>query len=520
MFTAGTSHAQLNKCLDQIDGLAIKLFSTYAKALKKCKVAIQKQVDAGEEADMEKAADACEKSLGSLFDINGIRGKSAISKFYDKFNTKFFTDTGKCDSDLTENAMVGTAYIPAMGHLVAPVQAPGTTPWDWMMRWIALMKFKLALLEENFVMATTVNLLDSVIDGSGTDCTLPTNCNPETTPNCRPNLCSTGINCRSHACQLDASSATTTSVSGGGAVIMVPLTGRAVFEVCKLNPITFGIAGAPAVYAIIGDSARTVDPVGLLGQTICVDIIRSQGWCDCVGLGIPKNLAFCQDHDVLTAPACVGAPTGPNNTEGECFCDDGTGPTANTCGDDSPPCPPAEQCGITDSSGNCHDGTQTSSVFVLPSGASVAGDCVNLNTIQFKTLPNAAAFGADATPCTADDTRPPANAASVPFTTGMATASVQNASALEGTCSNNANHTCKEDINCNTNDPNNPTGTCGGEVNNPSQTVPALMGGPIGSCANLEASQLSGVSFVGAFPALDGAAPLGDVVSSFNFDCQ
>jgi hypothetical protein len=528
MFTAGAGQAQLlNKCLDQVDGHAIKLFSTYAKALKKCKVAIQKQVD-DEEPDWEKAADACEKSLGSLWDINGIRGKSALTKFYAKFNDKFFADEGKCDSN-GETAGVGTAYISAMGHLISPVQAPGPAlgpAHDWMMRWMALMKFKLALLEENFVFATTMNLLNDVIDNSGTDCDLPTNCDPESTANCRPNLCSTMINCRSHACQLDASSATGTSVGGGALVVSVPLTGRAVFEVCKLNPVTFGIAGAPNVFAIIGDSSRTVDPVILLGNTICVDIIRAQGFCDCMGLGIPKNTAFCQDHNVNVGASCIGAPTGVNTVEGPCLCADGSGnPVGPECGTaDDPVCSNDPNnpllCGVTETGGFCHAGTTNSPVFVLPSGGTANGDCLVLNTIQFKTLPPLPGIeGPDGVPCTMDDVRPPAGAASVPFTTGTASAAVLDAVDTPGGCTNAPNHLCIEDVNCNTNDPNTPTGTCVGAIINPNQTVPALTGGGLADCADLEASQLGGVSFVGAFPALDGAG-LGDVVSTFNFDCQ
>jgi hypothetical protein len=366
-----------------------------------------------------------------------------------------------------------------------------------------------------------MNLLDNAIDNSGTDCTLPTSCNPELTLNCRPNLCSTMINCRSHACQLDASSATTTSLSGGALSVTVPLSGRAVFEICKLNPITFGILGAPNVYAIIGDSARTVDPVGLLGNTICVDVIRGQGWCDCAGLGIPKNMNFCQDHDTLVAPACPGVPTGANNIEGPCFCFDGANTTVECGTAADPPCIPAETCGFTETGGFCHAGTSTSAVFIGPSGASAVGDCINLNTIQFKTLPNAGTFGPDATPCTMDDTRPPAGAASVPFTTGAASAQVMNALQGPGVCSNNpGNHLCREDANCNTDGSTNPaTGTCGGAAIIATQTVPVLVGAGISDCSDLEASQLSGLQFVGAFPALDGAG-LGDVVSSFEFNCE
>jgi len=148
------------------------------------------------------------------------------------------------------------------------------------------------------------------------------------------------------------------------------------------------------------------------------------------------------------------------------------------------------------------------------------GDCINLNTIQFKTLGNAGLFGPDATPCTADDLRPPAGAASVPFTTGTASAEVKNALQGPGGCSNNANHLCRENANCDTDGSTNPaTGTCGGATIIATQTVPALTGGPIADCDDLEASQLSGLQFVGAFPALDGAG-LGDVVSSFEFNCE
>ena len=525
LFNAGTSHAQNARCMQGIEKADLKWLVAAKQALSKCKIALLKDkaasdsgqdpVGQGADPDCGKAVGVCEKILAKLF------GKA---------DAKFLAAWG----ELFAKGTCTPADLVASGHLTSPAQAPGAATQDWVSHWLKWAKWKLAIKEILFEYADFFNDIQREKRECHIDCPAGTTGTPAVEGGPYPNFCLLNLNCEEHECELSAASNTTTSLGGGALTVTRFLVGSTVFEVCKVkDPFNFD----PGFYYIISEPARTIGPVDLsIFGTVCIDVVKSEGWCNCTGapVAIPDSMNFCQDHIATSgAVTCPGTATGPNTVEGPCFCTDPNGVKATQCGPGVSFCPAGQFCGSTVSGGECHPGTTNSAVFVNSTGVALNGACINLNTISFTRLPaggncgngKPASFGPDCTPCTADDTIPPAAPASIRFTTGAASAQVLDAVLAEGTCSNplDSNTRCIEKANCGAN----PNDTCVGAIINPNDSLPGLTGVRIDpntpGCPDLEAGNLSGLSFVGAFPALDssgGLGGLGDVISTFTLTCQ
>jgi hypothetical protein len=468
-----------------------------------------------------------------------LRKKSEVGKFR-KAMAKL--RQSKTASPTCDDCTCSDADITTIGHLLSGAggAAPPTTGDHarFLTDWILLAKEKLVLKQQLFLISDTLSLLNAAVtapdddpgDGNGTSCDITA---APGTATRRLNLCRFGLECHDHACQLDNSGAspgetfaTLKSASLDNLTmnlpVSFPLVGRTALEVCKIgrtagkcrNGVTcqsdgdcgigqtpcnlFPGEGAGAVFGaqpdvlyLINQPAKLIQPPAIppIVAAVCVDNVRSEGWCDCSGLGIALNTSFCQDR-IVDATEQAGT--------------DGCGSPGSAATDDT----------------QGFEGTKVGQVKVNPSGSSTTGDCLELLTTRFKILTATADFGADSTPCTSDDFAAPGAAAALPVTTGSAIATVQDAVRNAGGCSGDAGGTaCIEDINC-TSGPTPPGGTC---TFGPPDLETISVGGLVGAktnCVNYEASNFSGVAFAGAFPAASGDPPIGDSVTAFRLKCQ
>lgn len=368
----------------------------------------------------------------------------------------------------------------------------------------------------------------------GTTCTVEGDC--------------TGCSTPAPHCVASASAITSAGLSvlngGNPLTIVFPLSGRTALEVCHMGddhgycklmtatlcdtdddcgvngPCIFppggglgagttddSLGNSSDIIYLINEPARTVNPPAIppVVTAVCIDGVRSEGWCDCNNTGIKLNTDFCLDHRLGTGSSCTGdtLATDPDNT---------------------------------------FQGSTTGRVVITPGGSSTTGDCFDLNTIQFTIFTDAADYGPDGVPCTSDDRVAGQAPAAVPFTTGTAVASVKDSVVTPGECfvatTDALARPCIEDVNCHycsadldrwcsvDSDCDSPQ-TCNTAdtcdlTNLDLQDIAAgpFVGNKLTSCANMEASNMSGMRLVGAFPALNGGGGLGDSTTAFQFTCQ
>lgn len=348
---------------------------------------------------------------------------------------------------------------------------------------------------------------------------------------------------------------------------------------CNLAPqeglgAQFGTQSPNFVY-LINQPSKTLRanvPASLssLVHGICVEVTRSEGWCDCTGANLPINLTTCVDH--ITQGACNGAGTKGicvqgtdpanfkpvsgctadsqcenTNAAGHGICQISaqaccTGLHAGTCTTDD--------CGVTIDPTNTdsfYEGSVNGKLTLQSGGLSGPGDCLDLVQVSFSAEVSAADLGPDGLPCTSDDFASPTPPLQFPLTTGVATANLKNAPdtlghcVKSGHCAGGAKGPCDASLGacsgaqgtgaCTVDsclvDPNCqqgavPTDTCAGTpvLVNASESVH----GDKTSCTNYLSSNLSGLGIAGAVP-LAGLIPpsivnLGDVAAAFHFGCE
>lgn len=497
--SASSAQADYRLCGLKVTKEASKLFKQFDLRFQKCADFGRKH--GVENGDFDKAAGLCEKQLNKLYGLTS--GTSYSKTFIGKFE-------GKIDG-LVSKTQCEAADLASLGHLVSPAQAPGTNPQDFMITWLVKAKEMLAFKENLFDAADTRDLIQEMADESGCDTAMPT----------RPNVCHVAESvpqCRTHVCTL---SSTTGDSQAGIATsnvlapfIPVPASGGFPFEVCKLHDVSdFPPTGiTPANYfLIINQPARSLKVATILGNTICIDQLRSQGYCACTAVGTPavRDITFCQDHTSATSGAddCSGTPFTTAGLE-SCEC---ASPAAATCGAGCTSCVDS-----ADGATRCHPGTVNGAVETTFATALGVGDCVDINTLALKVI-GAGEQGSDGVPCTEDDTAPPLASVSIPFTTGTATAQVMDADRADGSCSGGTT----PGMNCLTSADCLGGGTCTGAL---ILDISASQSGvPVSSCENLEASNLSGTKIVGGFPTLDvdfGGGIQADLAVAFALTCE
>jgi hypothetical protein len=396
------------------------------------------------------------------------------------------------------------------------------------------------------IVAQTPDLLSLFADAIGQGDTLNpkkflTNCSPldageEIDHVYQPNLCRFGVECRGATCQIDTAGTCSTSLTACDASapvcppgesciptnskvqlqsptldyflnlgpLPIPVFGSLNQEVCRAGPVSgvcktgstpvggcledgdcssgpcsffpgLGLGAAfgsePNVLYLIGSAAKgikapqppiNVIPFSTLVDSVCVDVIQAEGWCDCSGLGIHNDAEVCQDH---IANDTVGLTDECTALQSE-----------------------AEQDSVFASALN-------GPLHVNISGSSVAGDCVDLVTLQFKIITTASDRGPDGIACTDDDYVAPTATFTVPLTTGTATAKIKDALDNAGTCSVTTATKCMRSADC----PG--VETCSTGAYSDFQLGPVTGNGT--SCANYQAGNLSGLSLVSAATLLN-----------------
>ncbi|MFI5394450.1 MAG: hypothetical protein ACHQ9S_02855 [Candidatus Binatia bacterium] len=288
----------------------------------------------------------------------------------------------------------------------------------------------------------------------------------------RPNLCSFNAECNFRTCNAPGSfgNLTAGSLGGGNAGIFLP--GQQSLGVCQTAPTAsrgYGqgagenLGTAPGTVYVTGSDVGSLKPVSVAGTTlVCVNQLGAEGWCDCGGGGGNKNVSYCQDRlasqcqgghctdvcDTLTTTCTLGGGGCTSNAD----CVSGTACTSNADCPDK--CGNNPVTGFTTNPDSDFVGTQVGPAVPSFGGGSANGDCMILETTQFKQLTIAipSELGSDGLPCTPDDQKAPGAPVTVPLTTGSSTSTMHNAvlgtATPYGLCDGNAATECIDGNDC------------------------------------------------------------------------
>jgi hypothetical protein len=197
------------------------------------------------------------------------------------------------------------------------------------------------------------------------------------------------------------------------------------------------------VYLVAPSKVRSLEMVNLTGIYVCVDTLRSTGFCDCSGgaAGL-KNIRDCQDRDSLKT--CGAPPSSFSATHELCVktaaiptlhCAVTTGTSCTTAND----CPttPNDACGSSCAAQQAdpsYPGDYNGLPNISATVATATGDCVQQLTNQFTVLDNSSMYGPDSTPCTGDDTGGVNSPTAVVLTTGHSQSTLKNSVVNYGVC--------------------------------------------------------------------------------------
>ena len=460
LLIASSSDAAIDKCQKRIQGEGAKLQKFVYGALQKCADAIRKEVAAGAvkggtdcssgKACLANAAAFCEKQLAGVYDA--ANAKPFKSKF-DLFRAALekSSATNECtDADFR--------LLEGMNHQLSGTVPLATAPptssscdfnsdgkadtdcrlkfvTDWLMFAIEDAAIKQLMAQTPDLMA----LLKEAIDAPSANPAKPTtDCTNPADPGYRPNLCHFGVQCYTAVCNLANTSKATLNVPALVGAMDIPLVGSVATQVCRPGPnVTtqqglgneFGVN--PNTLYLINSSARTIrastlpSPLNSFFSAVCVDVLSSEGWCDCNGQGVDVDATVCQDR--------IGGCDASANSS----CLPGSDPN-DECGVSSTTFVPDSLFPLS----NSHSSQPT----ITPGGSSVAGDCVDFVTMQFKLL-QSGQLGPDGIPCTDDDTVGPLASFTGPLTTGTVTVQLKDVIQAAGTCTIGG-PACSTDADC------------------------------------------------------------------------
>ena len=452
LLIASSSHAAIDKCQKRIQGEGAKLQKFVYGALQKCADAIRKEIAAGAvkggtdcstgKACLANAAAFCEKQLANVYDA------ADAKPFKSKFER--FRAALEKSSAVNECTDADLRLLEGMNHQLSGTVPLATAPptsgtcdfnsdgkadtncrlrfiTDWLMFAIEDAAIKQLMAQTPDLIA----LLKEAIDATSANPAKPaTDCTNSADPGYRPNLCRFGVQCYTAVCDLANTSNATLDVPALSPTAMnIGLLGSLASQVCRPGPVPplttqqglgneFGTN--PDTVYLINSSARTIrastipPPLNFIIAAVCVDVLASQGWCDCSGQGVDVDATVCQDRiggcDASADASCL------------------PGSDAN------------DECGVSSATfvpdtlfpaSNSHSSEPT----ITPGGSSVAGDCVDFVTMQFKLL-QSGQFGADGVPCTDDDTAGPLASFTGPLTTGTVTVQLKDLIQTAGQCIN------------------------------------------------------------------------------------
>lgn len=514
---AGTSHAAIDKCQKRIQGEGAKLQKFIYSALQKCADAIRKEkaaavVKGGDDcspgkACLANAAAFCEKQLATVYDAANVKPFKSKFELFRAALEKSSAANECTDSDLRLLEGMGHQLSGSVSLATAP-PASGTCDFnsdgkadtncrlkfltDWLMFAIEDAAIKQLMAQTPDLMA----ILKDAVEATSADPAKPsTECSNTSDPGYRPNLCRFGVQCFNAVCSLDSSSSNANLDVPALFPINIPLEGTLPTAVCRPGGTTTTQQGLGAEFGVnpntlylINSAGRTIQkefPSEILGfiKAICVDVLTSQGWCDCSGQGVKVDATVCQDR--------VGRCDASTNSS--CLPGSGT----------------VDECGVADTLSdpfiadslfpNSNEHSERTSISIA--GSSTAGDCVDFVTMQFKVL-RASEYGPDGVPCTDDDGAGPLAAITGPLTTGSVTVELKDAIQSAGTCASTEN--CITNADCATP----PCDTSTLQITDASATVTGAK--PTNACANYTAGKLSGLKLVTGLALADLAigAPL------------
>jgi hypothetical protein len=423
-----TASAAIDKCQKAIAKEHAKLEAKMVKALNKCGDNYRKAIAKGD--PLSSVTGKCNDALDKAFNIGN--AASAIAKAKVKLN------------DLLGGKCTDPQDLAALGHLSQVIFG------DRWQRLVLVSAWKVAYENALGANANLVNIMQELVEAGG----------------CA--LCSAvkGPPCHTHNCILAPGSGGPVNISTGvGQVTLLTtnLTGAVPVGACDVPSVI------PAgEFAILGVPNRGINPVlnVLPGIHVCVTGFRTEGYVNCIGAaGPPKvNTDICVDHIVEEVGGTV--------IDG---CE--TGAPGEVCQPDVPDTfhalAPNQQNG-----GACLN---------LSTSPGVAGDAFFIATTRIQVV-QAAEMGGDGLPCTLDDV--PATvtaAATIPQTTGTATARVIEPQANAAA---------------------------------PDLTVGPLSGNPFANCNVLSSSDLSGGESVSAAAAVHGLPGPLDPAFSTRLICQ
>jgi hypothetical protein len=505
---SGTSYAAIDKCQKRIQGEGAKLQKFIYGALQKCADAIRKEKAAGVvkggtdcspgKACLANAAAFCEKQLATVYDAaNAKPNKSKFDLF--RATLEKSSSTNECtDSDL--RLLEGMGHqLSGGGNGVSLATAPpvsGTCDFDsdgkadtncrlkfltdWLMFAIEDAVIKQLMAQTPDLMA----LLKEAIEATSANPAKPaTDCTNSSSPGYRPNLCRFGVQCFTAVCQLDGTSNASLQVPALFPLPAIPLLGSLSTAVCRAGGTATNQLGLGAEFGtnpntlyLINSAARSIrvgtipPPLDGFFSAVCVDVLASEGWCDCSGQGVNVNASVCQDR------------IGRCDASANASCLPGSGTT--------------DECGVPDTefvpdsmfpNSNQHSDEPT----ITPGGSSTAGDCVDFVTMQFKLL-QSGQQGSDGIPCTDDDTAGPLASFTGPLTTGTVNVTLEDLIQASGQCTAGTNPPCLTNADC---PPG--SGTCDTSGMNIIVSTASVTGAkPANACAKYTGGNLSGLKLV------------------------
>lgn len=404
---AGPASAQdLAKCQKQIENNARGFKDQVWKALQACKDLYRAEVVKAQllgltpaqlALNLDKKAVVCGKKLDGVLGTKGgglgtATPKTQAEKYYKKLNDLLVT--GKCTSD----------HLALLGHL------PSAQYGDAWIRSFLVSQLKWAYDQQVATVADLPNIMNQLIDPDTANAGSCAIAPPAGDGN---NYCAVLASppCTKMACRINDVTTQLTINLCGLASVPTPLSGEVIQEYCQFPPWT------GCDIAIIGNPARSINPVSFIGNTACTTSVRAEGWV--------KGAATCQigyggpNGTPVTTFSASSVVNGPKNLS---ICQDVEPGNGNDC-------PSGAQLVIPASSTPCScSGNPAGPIEITFSGALGAGDSITSAALQIHTV-----SGADPGPPACSGTTSDATFVPLFFTTGNSSVTVLDPDTNSGT---------------------------------------------------------------------------------------
>lgn len=275
---ASSAQADVAKCQSALQKFAVKHNAATGKALVGCANTVAKVQGKGDPIT-QKEADKCNKGVDKLA---ATRTKSVE----------------KCEKLVEKHCPAETLRL--MGHMVsgsgigsALPSAPGTQATTFACKYI-MERAKNTAIANMFASNPSMQVQISEAAGVG--------------PGAIADFYATEPSCSTHACSLAASPASGASLKPGFAPPGIPVstTGTLLLDICSTPPDFLGDG-----ILIGGSSAAGIAPIGVLGNSVCINTVNAEGHCRCTNTVPPAyNYSLCRDSDT-SGGTDPGLCTGP-----------------------------------------------------------------------------------------------------------------------------------------------------------------------------------------------------------------